>query len=285
MLSQRERYPAVAVCQVLDLPCSSYYHRALERADEQEVRMAIEAVGREFPTYGSRRVSRQLRRVPHELTVNRKRVRRLMRAMGLQRPRKRRKCRTTDSEHPYPRYPNLVAGLTVTHPDHVWVSDITYVHLLREFGYLAVIMDVYTRCIRGWQLSYSLDQQLTLMALRRALADHVPEIHHSDQGVQYAATDYTGLLAECEVQISMASQGKPEENGHAERLIRTIREEEIDLSDYHNLADARIQIGHFIEDVYQRKRIHSALGYLTPVEFEATWQRSRVEQMSSLPPD
>ena len=281
MLSRGEHYPVRAVCDVLELPRSSYYRRAANRADDPPVRTAIEAVAREFPTYGSRRVSRQLRRAPHELTVNRKRVRRLMRAMGLQRPARRRKCRTTDSAHPYPRYSNLVAGLTVTHPDQVWVGDITYVRVRREFLYLAVILDVYTRAIRGWQLSRSLNQDLTLAALRGALTDRVPEIHHSDQGGQYAATAYTGLLAECAVQISMARQGKPEENGYAERLIRTIREEEIDLSDYHHFADARAQIGHFIEDVYQRKRIHSALGYLTPLEFEAAWQQARIEQVFS----
>ena len=270
-----------AVCETLNLPRSSYYRRTTPRAEEPAVRTAIEAVAREFPTYGSRRVTHPLRRPPHALRVNRKRVRRLMRVMGLQRLVKRRKRRTTDSQHGYPRYPNLVDGLTVAHPDQVWVCDLTYVRVQSEFLYLAVILDVYTRALRGWQLGRWLDQDLTLAALRGALAERRPEIHHSDQGVQYAATAYTALLAECGVQISMAQAGKPEENGYAERVIRTIREEEIDLSEYRNFADARAQIGHFIEDVYQRKRIHSALGYLTPVEFEATWRQAQVEQMSS----
>lgn len=282
MLHQQEHYPVASVCVVLDLPRSTYYRRASVPADEPRVRAAIEAVAGEFPTYGSRRVAAQLRRAPHALRVNRKRVQRLMHEMGLQRPLKRRKCRTTDSEHPYPRYPNLVEGLTTTHPEQVWVSDITFVRVLREFLYLAVIMDVYTRSIRGWQLGRSLDQELTLTALRVALTDRVPEIHHSDQGMQYAATAYTDLLQDFGVQISMAAVGKPEENGYAERLMRTIKEEEVDLSDYHDYADARAQIGHFIEDVYQRKRIHSALGYLTPTEFETGWQQAQVEQMSSL---
>jgi len=281
-LSQQEGYPVAAVCEALDLPRSSYYRRATKRAEEPAVQTAIEAVAREFPTYGSRRVSHQLRRPPHALAVNRKRVRRLMRQMGLQRPVRRRKRRTTDSEHPYPRYPNRVAELTVTHPDQVWVCDVTYVRVRSEFLYLAVILDVYPRALRGWQLGRWLDQELTLTALRGALAERVPEIHHSDQGVQYAATAYTDLLTEFGAQISMAAQGQPEENGYAERVIRTIREEEIDLSDYHDFAEARAQIGHFIEDVYQRKRIHSALGYLTPVEFEAAWHQARAEQMFSL---
>ena len=142
-------------------------------------------------------------------------------------------------------------------------------------------MDVFTRSIRGWELSRSLDQQLTLSALRRALADHGPHIHHSDQGVQYAATAYTDLLIKYSVQISMATVGKAEENGYAERLIRTIKEEEVDLSDYQDFADAYAQIGHFIEQVYQYKRMHSALGYLTPAEFEAVWQREQLEHLSS----
>jgi transposase InsO family protein len=219
------------------------------------------------------------------MTVNRKRVQRLMRELGLQQPQKRRKFRTTDSQHPYPRYPNLVQDLEVTFPEHVWASDITYVRLQGEFVFLAVVMDVFTRSIRGWELSRSLDQHLTLNALRRALADHVPLIHHSDQGVQYAATAYTDLLTEHGVQISNATVGKAEENGYAERLIRTIKEEEVDLSEYQNFTDAYAQLGHFIEQVYQHKRIHSALGYLTPAEFETAWYHHKQEEhLSSLNP-
>jgi len=143
--------------------------------------------------------------------------------------------------------------------------------LQRGFVYLAVIMDVFTRCIRGWELSRHLDQQITLVALQKGLREHIPEIHHSDQGVQYAATAYVELLKVQGVQISMAAQGVPEENGYAERLMRTIKEEEVDLSDYLDFTDAYSQMEHFIEQVYQYKRIHSALGYLTPVEFEQNW--------------
>jgi transposase InsO family protein len=185
---------------------------------------------------------------------------------------KRKTCRTTNSEHPFPRYPNLVLDLQVDHPEQVWVCDMTYVRLGNGFVYLAVIMDVFTRAIRGWNLSRNLDTDLTLGALQRALSLCIPEIHHSDQGVQYAAQAYTDLLQRYEVQISMAAQGKPEENGYAERLMRTIKEEEVDLSEYTDFADVYRQIGRFLEDVYNTKRIHSALGYLTPVEFEAAWQ-------------
>lgn len=282
-LHKQEGYPVTATCRVLEVARSTVYYQARPK-DEQTLRDAIEAIAGQFPTYGSRRMARQLRREPHAMLVNRKRAQRIMREMGLQGRVRRRKPRTTDSQHDAPRYPNLVRDVTAEYPDHIWVADITYIRLLWEWVYLAVIMDVHTRAIRGWHLSRSLAGELTLTALRRALADRVPTIHHSDQGVQYAATDYVVVLRDNHVQISMAAQGKPEENGYAERLIRTVKEEEVYLSDYRDFEDAYIQIGRFIEDVYQTRRIHSALGYLTPVEYEAAWTQSRVERMSSLLP-
>lgn len=141
-------------------------------------------------------------------------------------------------------------------------------------------MDIFTRAIRGWCLGLTLDQELSLAALRRALATGIPEIHHSDQGVQYAAYAYTNLLKAHHVLISMATVGKAEENGYAERLMRTIKEEEVDLSEYLDFQEALNQIGHFIEDVYMTKRIHSSLGYLTPVEFENDWRLSQLAEIS-----
>jgi transposase InsO family protein len=209
-------------------------------------------------------------------SVNGKRVRRLMAEMGPQGKAPVRRRRTTDSRHGFPRYPNLVEGLEVTRPDHVWVADITSVRLREEFVYLAVLMDVFTRRVRGWELGRSLDQGLTPAALRRAMRrGRRPVVHHPDQGVQYAATAYTDLLASGGVAISMAAVGKPEENGYAERQMRTIREEEIDPSEYRGLADAYGQLGRVLDDVYNRKRIHSALGYLTPAEFEQRWLRGQ----------
>ena len=202
---------------------------------------------------------------------------------GLLRSVKRSKKRTTDSEHPYPRYPNLVKELETTYPDQVWVSDITYIRLEREFVYLAIILDVFTRSIRGWCLSRTLDQELTLTALRAALGYRLPGIHHSDQGVQYAANAYVDMLKDHGIQISMAAIGKAEENGYAERFMRTIKEEEVDLSDYQDFRDASSQIGRFIEDVYMTKRIHSSLEYLTPSEFELAYRLAQT-QIAESPP-
>lgn len=266
-----------AACVVTGLAHSTYYYQR-QRAEESQLVADLEQEAGRFPLYGSRRLTHQLRRSPYHYRINRKRIQRLMRQKDLLRPVKRKKCRTTDSQHPYPRYPNLVKEVEVVRPEQVWVCDITYVRLGNGFVYLAVIMDVFTRAIRGWSLSRDLDTNLTLAALRGALTLCIPEIHHSDQGVQYAAQEYVALLNQYQIQISMASQGKPEENGYAERLMRTIKEEEVDLSDYNDFAEAYRQIERFIEDVYMTKRIHSALGYLTPVEFEAAWQMTQLEQ-------
>jgi transposase InsO family protein len=261
-------------CDVFGLSRSSYYYCS-HRTEVEQLVVDLEQEAGRYPKYGSRRLTRQLRRAPYHYRVNRKRIQRLIRQKGLLRPQKRAKCRTTDSQHPFPRYPNVVMDLKIDHPEQVWVCDVTYVRLGNGFVYLAVMMDVFTRAIRGWNLSRNLDTDLTLGALQRALRLCIPEIHHSDQGVQYAAQAYTDLLKHFQIQISMAAQGKPEENGYAERLMRTIKEEEVDLSDYIDFADVYRQIGRFLEDVYNTKRIHSALGYLTPVEFETAWRMSQ----------
>jgi len=187
-----------------------------------------------------------------------------------------KKGRQPTANHPYPRYPNLLQDLVIIHPDQVWVSDITYIRLGRGFVYLAVIMDLFTRCIRGWHLSRGLDQKLTLIALRRALQSHIPQIHHSDQGLQYAAREYVELLQKAGVQISMAETGEPTQNAYAERLMRTIKEEEVNLSEYEDFRNCYLNIDRFLNDVYMHKRIHSSLGYLTPVEFEYNWNRQNM---------
>ncbi len=264
-------YPARLVCRLLDFPRRQLYRPSGDDASaDAPLQEALQRLAGQWPTYGYRRLTALLRR--EGWTVNSKRVRRLMTGMGIHGLLPVRRKRTTDSSHDFPRFANLVEGLTVARPDHVWVADITYIRLRRDFVYLAVVMDVFTRLIRGWHLGRDLAGELTRTALERALARHQPEIHHSDQGVQYAATDYVGRLRQVKCRISMAAVGKPEENGFAERLMRTIKEEEVDLSEYQDYADACRQLGSFLDAVYNQKRIHSALGYLTPVEFEEQWR-------------
>ena len=265
-MTLRADYPVTELCAILNCARSSLYYQSTQPEDT-ELRQAIERLATQWVTYGYRRITKMLQREGWQ--VNHKRIRRLMGEMGLLQTRQRRKVRTTNSQHNFARYPNRVQFLDITEPEQVWVADITYVQLGQGHVYLAVIMDVFTRAIRGWQLSRNLDAEfLTISALKKALKTHCPTIHHSDQGWQYACWDYVNLLCERDVQISMASVGEPRENGYAERLIRTLKEEEIDLSDYENFIDAKQPIGQFIEDVYMSKRIHSSLGYLTPNEFE-----------------
>ena len=281
MLKEQE-YPLSVICDVLNMGRSTYYYKRVDQ-DESDLEEAIETVTGKYTKYGTRRVSQELRRAPYQMVVNRKRIQRKMRENGQLVPQKRQNRYTTNSNHPYPRYPNLVKDLEITHPDQVWVSDITYIRLMNGFVYLAIIMDVFTRTIRGWFLMRTLDQELTLTALREAMKSGIPEIHHSDQGVQYAAYAYTDLLKAHGIQISMAAVGKAEENGYAERVIRTIKEEEVYLAEYLDFNDACQQIGQFIEDVYNYKRIHSSLGYLTPAEFERAYRLAQTQVTEDSP--
>lgn len=272
-MSLTQHYPARLVCRLLDFPrCQLYRTPGGRDAEDAALREALTRLAGEWPTYGYRRLTAMLRREGR--AINAKRVRRVMADLGIHGAAPVRRKRTTDSNHDFPRWPNLVGGLEVARPDQVWVADITYIRLRCDFVYLAVVMDVFTRLIRGWHLGRGLDGGLTLMALERALALGRPEIHHSDQGVQYAADDYVQRLLGVGAQVSMAAVGQPRENGFAERLMRTIKEEEVDLSEYLDYADALRQLGRFLAAVYNHKRIHSALGYLTPAEFEQQW-RSR----------
>jgi putative transposase len=212
MTLRQANYPVTDICAVVGLARSTFYH-AQQGKDEGVLRAAVTELAATYPTDGYRRLTALLGRQGWQ--VNHKRVQRLMRDMGLQRPLKRRKTRTTNSDHSFPRYPNLVREVAAKYPDAIWVADITYVRLERPFVYLAVLMDVFTRAVRGWYLSRSLDRHLTLTALRRALETRCPHLHHSDQGLQYACADYTDLLKQHHVQISMAAVGEPEENGFA----------------------------------------------------------------------
>ena len=271
MQSLSQDYPVSARCAVLGLPRSSYYRRAKPR-DHQSLREAIAAVAGRRATYGSRRVAVELNRSSRSPRVGRHMVRRLMLEMDLDIKLKKGRGCGTDSRHGYRRYRNLIKGIKPQRPDQVWVADITYVPVGSQFVYLALIMDVFTRSVRGWHLSWQLGQDLTLTALQKALDRYpAPEVHHSDQGGQYAAKAYVKLLRDRGTQISMAAKGKPSENGYIERLIRTIKEEEVYLSDYRTIDEAREQLGYFIDVKYNQLRPHSALNYQTPAEFEAQW--------------
>jgi putative transposase len=267
-------YPIRHVCSLLGVPRSSVYYAPQPIPDAEAMfKVALIDLAGEWPTYGYRRLTAMMRRL--DWNVNAKRVRRWMNELGIHGLLPKRRKRTTNSNHAFPRYPNLVKDLEMTRPDQVWVADITYIRLRHEFVYLAILMDVFTRSIRGWHLSRDLDQGLTLAALERALVVATPQVHHSDQGVQYAATAYVQRLQNLNVNLSMAAVGEPRENGYAERLMRTIKEEEVDLTEYRDFADARRQITRFLDDVYNVKRIHSSLGYLTPREFEEQWRSER----------
>jgi putative transposase len=266
-------YPIRRVCALLGVPRSSVYYHTRPPVDEAAFKAALLDLAGQWPTYGYRRLTQMMRRL--DWPVNGKRVRRWMQELGIDGAPPVRKKRTTNSNHAFPRYPNLVQDLEITRPDQVWVADITYIRLRKDFVYLAVLMDVFTRTIRGWHLGRDLDQGLTLAALERALVVATPQIHHSDQGVQYAATAYVQRLQNLGVTLSMAAIGEPRENGYAERLMRTIKEEEVNLSEYRDFADAQRQITCFLDDVYNVKRIHSSLGYLTPKEFEEQWRAER----------
>lgn len=266
-------YPVRLLCRVVGLAPSTYYYCGRER-DDLSLLSLIEGVLVRFPTYGYRRVTAQLRREGE--AVNHKRVLRVMRENDLIEGIRRSRTGTTNSKHGYKRYPNLLRGAVIDHPDQIWCADITYVQLQHHFVYLAVILDIFTRSIRGWHLGRSLSSDLAVTALEKALAVGRPEIHHSDQGIQYAATGYVERLRAVNVQLSMAAKGQPTENPYAERVIRTIKEEEVYLNEYDDFADAYERIGRFIEEVYQTKRIHSALGYLTPAEFEAQYRSGSI---------
>lgn len=220
-----------------------------------------------WPFYGYRRMLAQLHR--EGWAVGERVVRRLLKLLGGSRQVGRVKVKTTDSAHEHWRYPNRLKQTVVKHPDQAWCADITYIRLGNRFIYLAVILDIHTRAIRGWALRRNIDQQLTLDALQMALAHGRPAIFHSDQGVQYAAWQHTEMLHNAGCQISMSDVGQPTQNAFAERFIRTSKEEHLDYADYANFDDAQRQIRLWLEETYMTQRIHSSLSYLTPAEFEA----------------
>ena len=260
------------MCGLAGVSRASYYRfpdAEKPCAADVDLRDQIQKIALEWPSYGSRRITAELR--ARGWNVNRKRVQRLMREDNLLCLVKRKWVRTTDSAHARTVYPNLAAAMPLSGVDQLWVADITYLRLEEEFVYLAVILDAYSRRVIGWHLDDTLADSLTITALRMALGQRQVRpglVHHSDRGVQYASTDYTQLLRDHGIEISMSRKGNPWDNAACESFMKTLKYEEVHRREYRNLAEARARIGEFLEDIYNERRLHSALRYQAPNEFE-----------------
>ncbi|GMT42968.1 MAG: transposase [bacterium] len=255
---------------------SSYYYNSIGKKDDSELLAKIERITLEYSRYGYRRVTAQLRR--DGVAVNHKKVLRIMRENGLTCRVKRRFVRTTDSKHGLPVYPNLLRDFEASAPLQAWVADITYVRLPAGFCYLAVIMDLFTRRVVGWAMSTRIDTDLCLAALWSALDVTISVkgcIHHSDRGVQYASKNYVDTLRDAGMLTSMSRKGNPYDNASMESFMSTYKLEEVYVSEYRTYSDAKRSTAHFIDVVYNQKRLHSALGYLPPVEYEQQWLRDQ----------
>jgi transposase InsO family protein len=266
------------MCQLAEVSRAGFYRRLQEQepvTEEMEVRSAIQQIALEHRRrYGYRRVSAELRR--RGLRVNHKRVARMMREDNLLGVQPRQFVVTTEARHGLEVALNLARRLKLSGINQLWVADITYIRLRQEFVYLAVVLDVYSRKVVGWKLSRSLGSELAIGALAAAIAERQPQpglVHHSDRGVQYACREYVALLEKQQMIASMSRPGNPYDNANCESFIRTLKREEIDAYRYADLEQLRSQIGEFIEQYYNRQRLHSALGYRSPEEFEQQAER------------
>jgi len=263
------------ICTLSNFSRAGYY-RWLTPAPKQvqedlKLRDAMHRIALDWPAYGSRRMTRELRKLGWK--VNRKHLQRLMREDNLWCVARRKFVVTTDSAHPLPVYRNLPPSMEVTGINQLWIADITYIRLEEEFIYLAVLLDAYSRRVIGWSLDDTMAESLTVAALKMALSEReVPLglVHHSDRGVQYAASGYTQLLKDNGITISMSRKGNPWDNAACESFMKTLKHEEVNRTEYRNLTDARARIGRFLESIYNDKRMHSSLSYRSPNEFESS---------------
>jgi len=284
---RRTGTPVAKLCMLAQVPRSRYYrelHHTQICPDAEEIRLRdlIQRVCLDCSCYGYRRVTAVLHRMGHR--VNHKRVLALMRKDNLLCLRKKRWIATTDSRHGLRVYANLASGMAVADLNQLWVADITYIRLMYEFVYLAAILDACSRKAIGWALSRRLDTSLSLAALQMALRGRNIDtglVHHSDRGVQYAATEYTGLLKQHGIAISMSRKGNPYDNAIAESFMKTLKTEEVYLNEYDSFPDANQNLGRFIEMVYNKKRLHSSLGYRPPEEFESQFQTQKASHLTS----
>ena len=273
--------PLERLCRLAYVSRAGYYRwqSAPPAVDaDLDLRDEIQRIALESPSYGWPRITAELKRRGWE--ANHKRVYRIMRQDNLLCLRRRKFVVTTDSNHNRPVYPNLARGMVVTGIDQLWVADITYIRLETEFVYLAVVLDACSRRVIGWALDRTLGDELTLAALRMALERRNPApgmVHHSDRGIQYASQDYTDLLKDHQITISMSRKGNPYDNAACESFMKTLKYEEVHRQEYRDQAEARASIQHFLERVYNQKRLHSALGYRPPVEFEQDLRRQPPE--------
>jgi putative transposase len=261
-----------ALCQMTGLSRTGFYRWRIPREAhpvEIELRDQLQKVALEWPVYGYRRITRELQQ--RGFQVNHKRVLRMMGEDNLLCVLRRRFVATTDSRHNLPVYPNLARDMIPTAVNELWVADITYIRLRTEFVYLAVVLDAFSRRVVGWALGRTLEAELAIAALRMALTERQPApglVHHSDRGVQYASAAYTEILRQHRATISMSRKGNPYDNATCESFLKTLKQEEVYRNEYRDFHEARAGIGEFLERVYNHKRLHSALGYLPPAEFE-----------------
>lgn len=274
----------------MGLPKSTYYYRLkhepvakLREVKDAQVKDLIDGVHVDFPVYGYRKLHRELLRRGH--LINEKKIRRIQLKFGLFATQVRKWIKTTDSRHKFKKYPKLISPATlITDVNEVWVSDITYVRIQTGFIFVAIVLDLFSRKVVGWAISKRINAELAVAALKMAIETRSPLpgcIHHSDQGVQYCSEDYIELLDEWRFQISMSRKGNPYDNAWAESFMRILKYEEIYLSEYETYEDVVNRLPHFIEEIYNRKRIHSSIGYLTPEEFE--WEIMKQKQETGQP--